>query len=697
MSRGFASNYRLVLIAIGLFGCFAALGARLVCLHVVDRDQLVRNIVKTRRQTIIDPARRGDILDATGTAILATSCPMVRVAVDPMMFSKKDETKLSQLAELLDMPLEEVRRICLTQYRKVANSPKPTLSGAKASATTNSPVEAKEASLLKVNLPTPVAAKGQDESDDEAFGRQVAESNDDSKVAGPDVGGTADAEEELDDTPDAQGLRPIRWVVLKKYVAEDTFDKIKALGIAGLCAPERRFVRVYPHNDLAAHLIGYANAEGKGAAGVEWYSDFYLRGQNGWREGEKDGRQHELAQFQTREVPRADGYSVRLSIDQAVQDIVEIELDRIAKTYQPLKATIIVSRPNTGFILGMANYPTFNPNEYSSLPKDQWSRMRNIAVSDSYEPGSVFKIVAASAALEEGLVTAETTFNCTTEKIAYKGKEYSLKEDHHFDHPLTVAEIISHSSNRGAAQLAILVGEEKFEHYAHEFGFGEKLGFPFGGESPGIFHPRARWHPKDFTRIPMGQAVTATALQMHQAMATIASGGVLYRPQIISEVRDPANNVVLRYRSSKIDQVISPQTAYTMCRLLQGVASPNGTAKDAAIKINGIDYEVAGKTGTAQKYIRTVLAGGRVKYLPSTKNHVVSFVGFFPASNPQVAISVVIDDADAHCVGGVAYGAAVAAPVFKRIGEKLIPILSIVPPNQSARSELAAVNAGGRR
>jgi cell division protein FtsI/penicillin-binding protein 2 len=180
-------------------------------------------------------------------------------------------------------------------------------------------------------------------------------------------------------------------------------------------------------------------------------------------------------------------------------------------------------------------------------------------------------------------------------------------------------------------------------------------------------------------------------------MSTIASGGVLMRPQIIRQIRDASDSVVYQYGPVEIDRVVSVRTAQRMAKLLQGVASPIGTAPEAAIKINGVDYEVAGKTGTAQKYLPEVQPSGRVKIVPSRKHHVASFVGFFPASRPQVAISVIIDDADARCPGGVAYGAKVAGPVFKSIGEKLIPILSITPPNQPARVDFVATAEGGRR
>lgn len=697
MSRGFASNYRIVLVATGLLLCFGGLGTRLVWLHVFEREQLLGMITKTRHQMIVEMARRGNIVGADGTTY-ATSTPEIVVAVDPLMITKADEAKLPQLAELLHMPLQDVERICTTQYRPAApaNAMVPGLAAGVTDARNSSAGSATAPRFaIKLDLtPKASTAVATEEPDDEVPAPAVQ----------PDTvaSGTKSKEGVIDPNDDEEvetqsdGRRAIRWAKLSDHVSEATFAEIAQLNIKGLCPPERRYARVYPHAELASQLVGFANRENKGVLGIERYAELYLHGQNGWREGERDGRNHELAQFQTRNVPRADGYTVVLTIDSLVQEIVERELDGIAKKYQPLKATIIVSRPDTGKILAMANYPTYDPNKYA---QEDIAHMKNVAITDTYEPGSCFKIVAASAALQEHLVTPQTMFNCGIDHIEYKGKDLGLpKEDHKFG-MLSVAEILAHSSNRGAAQLAMLVGEQKYVDYVHKFGFGNKLGFTGDGEVRGTVHEPGKpgWDGKTITRMPMGQSVTATALQMHQAMCTVASGGLLMRPQIIKEIRDTNNNVVYRYMPEEITRVISPETAHTMALLLQKVATTEGTAPEAAIKLNGTDYEVAGKTGTAQKYEWVTLPSGKRKLMPSTKHHVASFIGFFPASRPQVAISVIVDDADAHAPNGVAYGAKVAAPVFKSIGEQLIPILSITPPNQPARDNFIAASEGGHR
>jgi cell division protein FtsI (penicillin-binding protein 3) len=379
--------------------------------------------------------------------------------------------------------------------------------------------------------------------------------------------------------------------------------------------------------------------------------------------------------------------------------MAEDELAAIADKYEPEKATIIVSDPQTGFILALANYPSFDLNSFNKLARADQRRMRNIAVADEYEPGSVFKIVAVSGALNEGLVTTGTKFDCTLEKIDYNGITRSLpREDagDHFDQPLTVAEIIEKSSNKGAAQLAMALGDGRFYNYARAFGFGQRTGFPIGGEVPGKLKSPDKWDSLTITRMPMGQSVTATALQMQQAMGVIANGGILLRPQIIHQVHDAQGELVYTFGRVEVRRAISEQTALTMARLLAAVVSSEGNAPEAAIP----GFEVAGKTGTANKLVPFELGSGPPVMRYSDRHHVSSFIGFFPAvvrhrGDRQVAISVIIDDADARCPGGVAYGHLVAAPVFKHLGERLIPYLDIRPQidNEGPR----ALAMGGAR
>ncbi len=602
MSRGFASNYRIVLLAGVVFLCFAAVGIRLVDLHVLDRDRLVSFVDRVRDTFVIQEARRGDILDARGD-ILATSRSLIVLGVDPQVLREEDESKWPELARIIDLPLSELERIFRTRTR------------------------------LRTD-PT----------------------------------GVEDPE-----------VVPIRWAKLSDTVEESTYNRILDLGIRGVYGP-RTYRRTYPHNSRAAHIIGFVNRENTPASGIEAFADFYLRGQDGWRESERDGLRRELAQFRSREVPATDGYSIVLSIDSAIQRMVDEELSAIAAKFNPAKATIIVSDARSGFILGLGNYPTFNLNEFNTAPLEV---QRNIAITDQLDPGSTFKIVSAAAALEERLVTPDTRIDCTSETVVYNGRTLKLiPDDHRWAQPLTVGEIISKSSNRGAARLAMKLGDQRFYDYARAFGFGEPAGFPFGGEIRGMLNPPERWSGIDITRIPAGYSVAATPLQIHYGMGVIASGGELMRPQIIREIRDSRNETVYSFGGVSRRRVISPDTARIMAAMLERVASSEGTALRAAIT----GYQVAGKTGTAQKLINGVY---------SNRNHIGSFSGFFPASDPRVVITVIVDDGKVPA-GGTAYGSVVAAPSFKQLAEQLIPYLDIKPPGPLPIRTLAALE-GGRR
>ncbi len=660
MSKGFTSSYRIALLASLVLAMFAGLETRLVWLHVIERDVLVRSVDEARRQLIVDNARRGDILDAHG-ALLATSRSIIVLGVDPQFLRNEDKGKLPQLAALLGMPVSDLEKTCDTKTRP-ASAAKPSKPAAGAVITFGP----------QVASPAPAAPAPADLA----------------------LGTEPDPKEETQlDEPDKEGNRPIRWAKLSDNVTESAYSQISKLGIRGIYG-SRVYRRDYPHNELAAHIIGYVDRKEHPVAGIEHYADFYLRGENGWLESEKDGKSHELAQFRSREVPAVDGYNVSLTIDATIQHIVEDELAQVAEKYQPEKATIIVSDPQTGFVLALANYPSFDLNTFNKLSREDQRRMRNIAVADEYEPGSVFKIVAVSGALNDGLVTPSSEFDCTLEKIDYNGITRSLpREDasDHFDHPLSVAEIIAHSSNKGAAQLAMRLGDRRFYEYARAFGFGQHTGFPVGGEVPGNLKAPEKWDSLTITRMPMGQSVTATALQMQQAMGVIASGGVLLKPQIIRQVRDSHGELVYSFGRIEARRVISEQTAHTVAKLLTGVVSSGGTAPEAAIP----GFECAGKTGTAQKLLPVTLPSGATALRYSDKHHVASFIGFFPASHPQVSIAVIIDDADARCPGHVAYGKSVAAPVFKRIGERLIPYLDIRPTIENDGKPVFAL--GGQR
>ncbi|MDD3179273.1 MAG: penicillin-binding protein 2 [Opitutaceae bacterium] len=596
MSKGFASNARMTLLGLGVLSCFVCVAVRLVFLHVVDRDDLLKLIEKARHQVVIEHARRGVILDTHG-GLLAASRPYIELGFDPQVMRPEDEANWPKLASLLRLP------------------------------------EAQLAETLRRRPPAVVDGDGR--------------------------------------------TRPVQYVKICEGLDDKTYDQVQSLHIRGVYGT-RNYRRVYPSGSLAAHVLGYINKEEVPVTGVERHFDLYLRGQDGWIESEKDGARRELAQFRSREVPAQDGYDVVLTIDSVIQHMIEEELRHLAAQYSPNFATIIVSDPATGAILGLASHPTFDLNEFNKV---SFEVQRNRAVTDVIEPGSTFKIVPASAALNEQLVTPVSSFDCGSPTVVYHGRTLRLSKDDHPFQTLTVADIVAHSSNRGAAHLGLLLGENRLYDYVRRFGFGQPTGFPLGGEVRGLLEPPSRWDGLTITRLPMGHAVAATPLQIHYAMSVIANGGVLLRPQLVKEIRDPTGAVVRRMVPEIRHRVLATSTAATMAQLLAKVASAEGTAPEAAIP----NFEVAGKTGTTQKIIDG-------KY--SSTRHVASFIGFFPASRPEVVLSVIVDDAKMPH-GGIAYGKAVAAPAFKRIGEQLVQYLDIKPVS-GVRRNYFAVEGGAR-
>jgi cell division protein FtsI/penicillin-binding protein 2 len=428
-------------------------------------------------------------------------------------------------------------------------------------------------------------------------------------------------------------------------------------------------LRVYPNGSLAAHVLGFVNTdelsvdgqsvlETSGQDGVELSLNSALSGVPGWLVTEMDRRRQELASLRDQDVTPRDGYNVVLTIDGVIQHIVETALTNAMDKHSPISITGIVIRPQTGEILAMATLPDFDPNNPGASPADA---RRNRVISDIMEPGSTFKIVVVSGALNDGVVQLNDTFDCDHGHFAYAGR---ILHDHEPFDLLTTEGIITKSSNIGAAKIGIRLGEDRLYDYAWDFGFGERTGIPLPGEVGGILHPVNDWTKVSIAQIPMGQGVAVTRLQMAMAMCTVANGGRLMQPMLVSRLVDRNGDVVAQYAPQMIRQVISPATDKLMVEALKTVVSPEGTAPDAAMK----DYVVAGKTGTAQK-------AGPGGYLPG--KYFASFVGFFPADNPQLCISVVMDDPKEGY-----YGGQVCGPIFKEIAERCASYLNI-PSDQN--------------
>ncbi|MFL6530130.1 MAG: peptidoglycan D,D-transpeptidase FtsI family protein, partial [Chthoniobacterales bacterium] len=457
-------------------------------------------------------------------------------------------------------------------------------------------------------------------------------------------------------------------------------EKLKAQKLRGVYF-ERDSVRVYPNKSMLCHVVGFTDFNHKGIQGVESTMEDYLHGQDGYRfiEHARDGR--ELVAYRGQERDPRDGYNVNLTIDMSLQNIVENEIDAAVAEYRPQKATIILMRPETGEILAMANRPNYDLNERSDAKPEE---MKNRAIIDMMEPGSTFKIVTAAAALNEKKVKPDTYIFCENGVWNYGGRPL---HDHKGYGDLSVQDILIHSSNIGAAKLALSVGDQKFYEYIRRFGFGERTGIELPGEIPGVIRPPTSWSKISITRIPMGHEVGVTPLQMCTAMATIANGGKLVTPRIVKSITKANGETVTTFSPTVLRQVISPETAQQIGNALRGVVSDRGTAAGAAVP----GYTLAGKTGTAQK----VDPNGGYEH----GKYVVSFSGYMPAEHPAFVGLVTLDDAHTKNPD-LNYGGTVSAPIFAHIAEKAARYLDLEPHEEIQKAlpvgQVALTNAPRR-
>ena len=453
-----------------------------------------------------------------------------------------------------------------------------------------------------------------------------------------------------------------KYIVLRRGLAE---EKATALGKAMQDANLRGIyfepdaVRTYPNGQMLGHVLGFLDHDGTGIQGIEMSMEKSLQGRDGYRYIEHDRTGREIMLYRGQEEPAIHGLNVRLTIDMGLQAILEEELDSAFKELKPEMAVGIIADPNTGEILAMTNRPCFDPNHPGDYKDTQ---MKNRAIIDVVEPGSVFKIVVASGALNEGKVNEKTSIFCENGAFAYCGK---ILRDHHGYGALSVHDILVHSSNIGSAKMGLMMGETKYYEYVKRFGFGDRTGIELPGEVPGLLRPPHRWDKLTITRMPMGQSIAVTPLQMTMGMSVIANGGRLVVPQIVRSVEDSDGSVVSNKPPRVVREVVPQKVARFVSEALTGVVGEGGTAQLA--KIAG--FTVAGKTGTAQKVSPH---GG---YAPG--KYVVSFVGYLPQENPRFVCLVMLDDA--KVASNLNYGGLVAAPVFSRIGERAARYLDLVP------------------
>lgn len=601
------------LVWLGLLLClaFAGLGYRLIDLQVLRHEELSAKAQQnTQHQFVLDP-QRGDILDAKGN-LLATSLFMKRVCADPSLLGTNQVGVAQVLAPLLQTNQSRLVQLLSPVLRLATNG--VTL--------TNRYV------CLSKRVPVETWSKIQTAMANLSFG--------------PDEKSCSKAQRNF-----YEALRQ------KAIFSED------------------EQVRVYPNQSLASHVLGYTSVEEReaddallreivGRDGIEHSFNTKLAGSRGWRRTETDRKRREVMTLREEDVEPEDGLNVVLTIDSVIQHIVETVLADAMEKHAPISISGIVVRPRTGEILALANLPNYDPNDLNRAPVEA---LRNRVIADVAEPGSTFKIVVVSGALNDGLVRLTDCFDCEHGLWFYAGRRL---RDHEGYGVLSVEQIITKSSNIGAAKIGLKLGEGRLYDYIHNYGFGQNTGLPLQAEVHGIVHPVKEWTKVSIAQIPMGQGIAVTRLQMIMAMSALANKGWLMRPMLVDRLENRDHTVFAKYEPQKVRQVVSESAAQMMVQALKTVVSPQGTAEQAALD----HYTVAGKTGTAQKVENGVYVN---KFFSS-------FIGFFPADNPELCISVSMDEPkQGH------YGGKVAAPFFKQIAEAAANYLNIRPEDGDAQ------------
>ncbi len=457
-----------------------------------------------------------------------------------------------------------------------------------------------------------------------------------------------------------------RFACVRRSVPPSLAGVIEARKVPGVKC-EDASLRHYPQGHFMCHVLGFVNRAGEGSTGVELLMDKYLRGSGGLEERRLNATRHRVYGTDGQRIPALPGADVELTIDQNVQYFTERALDEVMAEHAPKAVWAMVQRVRTGEILAMACRPAFDLNAYTEVDKELW---RNQALATVYEPGSTFKAVVFSAALNEHTVTPETLFDCENGAWSYGGR---VLRDYHPYGVLTVADGIKKSSNIMSAKIALGLGDRRLFNYLQAYQIGSKLGLDLPGEEKGLLQPPARWSAISGTRIAIGQGVAVTAVQMLGLYGAIANDGCLMRPYVVRRVVARDGTILAQPLPEVVSRPITPATAALMRRLLARVTEDGGTGERACVE----GYQVAGKTGTAQKAI----PGGY-----SDTAYISSFVGFIPAETPEIAAVVVVDEPQPYHTGG-----RVAAPAFSRILSDTVRYLDVPP----VRRTVAGRTGGG--
>jgi cell division protein FtsI (penicillin-binding protein 3) len=464
------------------------------------------------------------------------------------------------------------------------------------------------------------------------------------------------------------GNRHFVW--LQRQMTPDLVRKIKDLDIKGI-----EFVketkRFYPNSEVAAHVIGFTGRDPEGLEGIELKFNSLILGSTGYLVTERDALGRDIGLNGQIVKKSSKGSNVVLTLDKNIQYIAEKELAKAVTECRANCGMALVMEPQTGKILAMANYPNFNPNSFQQYPMQS---LRNRVVADSFEPGSTLKVFLVAAALEEKVVSPNDSINCENGSYSIGGRTI---HDTHKHGTLKISEILKYSSNIGAAKIGSRLGQQKLYSYLNNFGFGTRTGIELPGEVAGLLKDRKQWYGIDLATISFGQGISISAVQLATAISAVANGGLLMKPYIVDRVTDDNGNVLQQFSPQTRRRVISQHTANALTRMMEGVTDEGGTGIKASVE----GYDVAGKTGTAQKVDSLTRAY-------SASKRTASFVGFVPAAHPRLTIVVVIDEPKTNSYGGI-----VAAPAFSEIALQTLCYLRVMPTKTVKKKEKGSVEA----
>lgn len=448
--------------------------------------------------------------------------------------------------------------------------------------------------------------------------------------------------------------KPFVW--LKRQVKPREAERVKALDLEGV-GLHQETRRYYPQGRLAGQALGPVGRDAQGLEGIEQSYDRYIRGRTRSSLVERDARGRRMLVAGVDDLQIRPGAEVRLTLDTTLQHLAEKHLEAAVKRFRAKGGAVVMVDPFTGAVLALASYPFFDPNQFRSQDRDRW-RIR--AVTDTYEPGSVFKAVLAAAALEDGVAAPEDPIFCELGRYRYAGRTIHDFKEYGW---LSFAQVIHLSSNIGVAKVAHNLGKARYHRYIRRFGFGRKTGIDLPGEVSGSVRPHRQWYAIDLAAASFGQSIAVTPMQMVMAFSAIANGGLLLKPYVVERVSGEDGQVLLRNGRKVVRRVVSRATARTVADMLKGVVAEGGTGAGAALA----GFQAAGKTGTSQK--ADTVNGGYSK-----TRRVASFVGFAPADRPRFVLLTLVDEPTTSVYGGV-----VAAPLFRRIAGPALHAMGAAP------------------